>query len=237
MNLFLLIGVLIVIVGFALKIDTIATVVTAGVVTGLIAGQPIKDILSTLGTAFVGNRLATLFVLTLPVIGVLERYGLRDKATDFVKKLKSATTGRIITFYQVVRTLAAAFSLRLGGHAQFIRPLIQPMATAATEAKYGAISETENEKIKGLSAAAENFGNFFAQNIFVGASGTLLIVSTLNEAGLTQVTAQNIALWSIPVGIISVVVSAIYYYLYDQKVKAHYQKKSDGTKPQAEKEA
>ncbi len=31
------------------------------------------------------QRTATLFVLTLPVIGILERYGLKDKAVDFIK--------------------------------------------------------------------------------------------------------------------------------------------------------
>ena len=44
-----LIGILIIIVGFALKLDTIAVVVSAGVVTGLVADMSISEILSTLG--------------------------------------------------------------------------------------------------------------------------------------------------------------------------------------------
>lgn len=39
MEILKLIGVLIVVIGFALKLDTIATVVVAGVVTGLVAGM------------------------------------------------------------------------------------------------------------------------------------------------------------------------------------------------------
>ena len=68
-----LIGVLIVIVGFILKLDTLAVVVVAGLATGLVAGMSPMKILETLGTAFITNRTATLFILTLPVIGICER--------------------------------------------------------------------------------------------------------------------------------------------------------------------
>ena len=42
--------------------------------------------------------------------------GLRDKAVDLIKKLKGATTGRLLSIWQAVRTVASAFSLRIGGH-------------------------------------------------------------------------------------------------------------------------
>lgn len=56
-----LIGIVIVVIGFVMKFDTLATVVVAGLVTGLISGMSIMDILNTLGTAFLKNRTATLF--------------------------------------------------------------------------------------------------------------------------------------------------------------------------------
>ena len=71
-----LIGVLIVIVGFILKLDTLAVVVVAGLATGLVAGMIPMKILATLGTAFLTNRTAPLFLLTLPVIGICELYVL-----------------------------------------------------------------------------------------------------------------------------------------------------------------
>ena len=58
-----LIGILIIILGFALKLDTIAVVVSAGVVTGLVAHMDIVQILSTLGEAFVTNRTTCLSCL------------------------------------------------------------------------------------------------------------------------------------------------------------------------------
>ena len=220
MELLKLIGVLVVILGFALKRDTIATVVVAGVVTGLVAGMTPMEILDVLGNSFITQRTATLFVLTLPVIGISERYGLKEKAVDFIRGIKGATTGKILSIYQTIRAAAAAFSVRLGGHPQFIRPLINPMAQAAAVANFGEVDEEAVDKIKGASAASENYGNFFAQNVFMGASGTLLIASTMAEQGYGQVTALNVAMWSIPVAIISVLLGILKNYLFDRKLKA-----------------
>ena len=209
-----LIGVLIVIVGFILKLDTLAVVVVAGVVTGFVGGMNFMEILTVLGNSFVTNRTATLFVLTLSVIGMCERYGLKDKAVDFIKSIKKASTGRLLAIWQTIRTFASAFSLRIGGHAQFIRPLINPMAQAAYVAKYGEADDKVEDEIKGLSAGTENYGNFFAQNCFMGSSGTLLIVSTLVEQGY-EVTALDIAGKSWYIAIASIVVGIAYALIWD----------------------
>lgn len=207
MEILKLIGVVIVIIGFAIKFDTIATVVIAGLATGLVAGMTPMEIFDTLGKSFISNRTATLFVLTLPVIGVCERYGLKEKAIDFIRSIKNATTGRVILIYQAIRTLAAAFSVRLGGHPQFVRPVVVPMAEGAAS-KYGEVTPEVSDVIRGASAAAENYGNFYAQNCFMGASGTLLIVATLVEQGF-DVSAVQIATWSIPIAVTSVLVGIV----------------------------
>ncbi len=65
MELFKLVGVLFVVVGFILKWDTIATVVAAGIITGLVAmmngTMTFIEIFETLGSSFVSQRTATLF--------------------------------------------------------------------------------------------------------------------------------------------------------------------------------
>lgn len=216
-----LIGVLIVIVGFVLKLDTLAVVVVAGLATGLVAGMSPMAILDTLGSAFITNRTATLFVLTLPVIGLCERNGLKDKAVDFIMSLKNATTGMLISIYQAIRTVASAFSLRIGGHPQFVRPLINPMAQAAAIARFGEIDDKTEDEIKGMAAGAENYGNFFAQNCFMGSSGTLLIVSTLTEQGY-EVSALQIAGQSVPIAVVSVVVGVAYALIRDRMMKARF---------------
>ena len=216
-----LIGVLIVIVGFILKLDTLAVVVVAGLTTGLVAGMSPMKILETLGTTFITNRTATLFILTLPVIGICERNGLKDKAVDFITSLKNATTGRLIAIWQIIRTLASAFSLRIGGHPQFIRPLINPMAQAAAVVQYGKLDEKTEDDIKGMCAGSENYGNFFAQNCFMGSSGTLLIVSTLTEQGY-PVDALQIAGQSVPIAVFAVIVGVIYALIFDQILKRRF---------------
>lgn len=217
MEILKLIGVVIVIIGFAIKFDTIATVVIAGLATGLVAGMTPMEIFDTLGKSFISNRTATLFVLTLPVIGVCERYGLKEKAIDFIRSIKNATTGRVILIYQAIRTLAAAFSVRLGGHPQFVRPVVVPMAEGAAS-KYGEVTPEVSDVIRGASAAAENYGNFYAQNCFMGASGTLLIVATLVEQGF-DVSAVQIATWSIPIAVISVLVGIVRNLMLDKKIE------------------
>lgn len=217
MEILKLIGVVIVIIGFAIKFDTIATVVIAGLATGLVAGMTPMEIFDTLGKSFISNRTATLFVLTLPVIGVCERYGLKEKAIDFIRSIKNATTGRVILIYQAIRTLAAAFSVRLGGHPQFVRPVLVPMAEGAAS-KYGEVTPEVSDVIRGASAAAENYGNFYAQNCFMGASGTLLIVATLVEQGF-DVSAVQIATWSIPIAVTSVLVGIIRNLMLDKKIE------------------
>lgn len=234
MALLKLIGVVIVVVGFILKWDTIATVVAAGIVTGLVAvadgSMTFLGIFETFGNSFVSNRTATLFALTVGVIGVCERYGLRDKAKDFIRKMKNLTVGRLLAIWTVIRTLSSAFSLRLGGHVQFIRPIILPMAEGAIANRYGdKVLEDDKmeDQLKGIAAGTENFGNFFGQNAFMGASGTLLIVSTLNDQGYADVNALNIAMDSWPIAIICMVVCAFYYLWYDRKLDRTLKKKAN----------
>lgn len=214
-----LIGVLIVIVGFMLKLDTIAVVIVAGIVTGFVGGLSFNEILSILGEAFIDNRYMSVFLVSLPVIGLLENNGLRERSSTLIGQIKAATTGKILSIYMVFRTIAAAFSLRLGGHVEFIRPLINPMAEGAAENQYGKLSKEDIEDIKGLSAAVENYGNFYGQNAFIAAGGVLLIAGTLNELGY-EATPLEVSKAAVPMAIIAVIIAAIQFLLFDKKLKA-----------------
>ena len=221
MNLWILIGIVIIVVGFTLKLDVLAVVLTAGIATGIAAKMDFLEILGIIGKAFVDNRLMSVFLVSLPVIAVLERYGLRERSATLIEKLKNATAGRILGLYMVIRSIASALSIRIGGHVQFNRPLIYPMAEAAAKShKEQELTEKETEKLKSLSAAIENYGNFFAQNIFIGASGLLLIQTTLQENGY-NVSLKQLALFSIPMGIITIILSFIQVYIYDKKITAN----------------
>jgi len=215
-----LLGVLIVVIGFILKLDPLAIVVVAGIITGLIGGLGFVEILEILGSAFVSQRVITVFVITLPAVGLMERYGLRERASWAIGQIKGAKASGVLSIYVVIRIIVGAFGLRIGGHPQFIRPLIMPMAEGATESNYDEVPEKEKEKIKWLSAAAENYGNFFGQNIFVGAGGVLLIIGTLAEHGIIEegYGASRVAMFSIPIGVIAVVVGIGQFILNERKL-------------------
>lgn len=215
-----LIGILIIVIGFAFKLDVLAVVLVSGIVTGLIAGMSITQILTILGESFVNNRLMSIFLIIFPVIAIIERYGLKERAACLIGKIKNASAGKVLSIYMVVRSIASALNIRIGGHVQFIRPLILPMSEAAAEsAKKSPLTEKESEDIKGLSGAVENYGNFFAQNCFPAASGVVLIQGTLVELGFKEVTLSMIAASSIYVMVISVILTIIQVLLYDKKLK------------------
>ena len=92
-----LIGILIIIVGFAMKLDTIAVVVIAGLATALVSGISVTDFLVMLGEGFVNNRLVTIFILTLPMIGLAETFGLKNQAVRLINNVKGMTTGSFLT--------------------------------------------------------------------------------------------------------------------------------------------
>ena len=216
-----LIGILIIIVGFALKFNTIAVVIVSGIVTGLIADMSISEILTTLGQTFVQKREMSLFLLTLPVIGLCERYGLKEKAIELIKKVKGLSTGKLISGYLFIREVASTMAVKLGGHPQFVRPLINPMAQGAAISKYGELDEKDEDLIKAASAANDNYGNFFGQNVFLANSGVLLISGTLETLGYNVDTLQ-IAKASVPVAIIAFILGVIQNYLLDKKLSKKY---------------
>ncbi len=219
-----LIGILIIIVGFALKLDTIAVVLVAGLATGFVGGLSFGEILDILGKAFITNRYMTIFFITLPIIGLLEKYGLKERAAYLISNVKAATTGKILSLYMIIRIIAAALSLRIGGHVEFIRPLIYPMAEGASKNKYGELPDEQIEDIKGLSASVENFANFFGQNVFIASGGVLLIVGTLKELGI-EVTEKEVSAAAIPIAIITVILVVIRMVLFDKKLDKIMSKK------------
>ena len=215
-----LIGIVIIVAGFALKLDVLATVIISGIVTGLISGMSFVEILEILGSSFVSNRLMSIFLIIFPVIAIIERYGLKERAAYLIGKIKNASAAKVLAIYSVVRTIASALNIRIGGVVQFVRPLVLPMAQAAGEQVKGEkFDNDEEEKIKGLSAAVENYGNFFAQNCFPAASGVVLMQGTMATAGFTEVTLGTIAASSIYIAIISVVLTFIQVFLFDRKIK------------------
>ncbi len=76
-----------------------------------------------LGKAFVANRFIAIAWLVLPVIGLLERGGIRERARTLIRRLQGANAGRVLIGYFIIRQIASTLGLTaLGGHVQMVRP-------------------------------------------------------------------------------------------------------------------
>jgi uncharacterized membrane protein len=204
-----LIGILIVVIGFALRVNPMTVVVAAALATGLAAHKSLVDVISAFGKAFIDSRSVAVVWLALPVIGLLERAGLKERARIVISRIHAASTGRLLLAYLGVRQITSALGLvSLGGHPQMVRPLIAPMAEAAAENKYGELSDDTRNRIRAHAAAVDNIGLFFGEDIFIAIGSILLIRSFLEQNGI-QVEPQSLAWWAIPTAVAAFVVHGV----------------------------
>jgi uncharacterized membrane protein len=234
---FKLIGIVIVLVGFAFKFRTTLVVVTAALVTGLLAGLPLfssegffqslpwltksgqEGIINMLGRAFRDNRLITLFIITLPAIGLVERYGLQEQSAVLIRRVRAATVGRLAILFQFFRVIHGLLGLRFNGHPTFVRPLIFPMSAGAAEAKSAAELEPEKlEQIKAANSASENYGNFYGQNLSIVQAGILLVYTTMKGLGY-EVRLWRLVLFTSPIVLLSLILGAGQFLLLDRRLR------------------
>ena len=221
MEIIKLLGIVIVIVGFTLKLDSILIIVAAVIATGIVGGLSPVELLETLGSNFVANRNMALFILIMLGTGTLERNGLREAAAALIGKFKGATSGLVIGIYGVMRAVFASFNVGFGGVAGFVRPVIMPMAEGAITAQGKKPHEEHMEELKGMAAGMENVTWFFGQVLFVGGSGAILVQNTLAGLGY-EVELGALAAVEIPVCIIATVLTIIFYYVKDRYLLKKY---------------
>jgi uncharacterized membrane protein len=213
-----LIGIPIVIVGFMLKRNPLLVVTVAGLATGLAAGIDPIEVVAAFGKAFIETRYVAIVWLVLPVIGLLEHAGLKERARDVIARITVATTGRLLLAYLAIRQTTAALGLiSLGGHAQMVRPLIAPMAEGAGEAKLGALPDRVRFRIRALASATDNIGVFFGEDIFIAIGSILLIKGFLDQNNVPSEPAR-LALWAIPTAIVAFIIHAARLLLLDRQL-------------------
>ncbi|MFE0381890.1 DUF969 domain-containing protein [Streptomyces inhibens] len=202
-----LLGVLVVVIGFATKRNPLLVVGVAGIATGLLGGLSPGKVLAAFGEGFAGSRAVTIFAITLPVIGLLERYGLQEQARNLIARFAKLTTGRFLALYLGLRQIGAAVGLtNVFGHAQTVRPLAVPMAEGAAERKYGQLPDRTREKVRSFSASADNVGLFFGEDVFLAVGSILLITGFVNTTYGTHLEPLHLALWAIPTAVCAFVV-------------------------------
>ena len=214
-------GIAIVVIGFALKLDSILIIILAAVTTAFVSGIDAVSFLEAFGQGFVANRNITIFILVMLVTGTMERNGLREASSALIGKVKGATSGIVIAAYGIIRGIFGAFNVGFGGVAGFIRPVLIPMATATVENSGTKINEKHLEEIKGMSAGMENIAWFFCQVLFVGGSGALLVQSTLATLGY-DASLIHLAATEIPVALAGVGFGIVYYITKDRMLRKKY---------------
>ncbi|MCE4946145.1 DUF969 domain-containing protein [Streptomyces noursei] len=202
-----LLGVLVVVIGFATKRNPLLVVAVAGIVTGLLGGLSPTKVLAAFGEGFAGSRAVTIFAITLPIIGLLERYGLQEQARSLIARFGRLTTGRFLALYLGLRQIGAAVGLtNVFGHAQTVRPLAVPMAEGAAERRYGKLPAQSREKVRAFAASADNIGLFFGEDVFLAVGSILLITGFVNTTYGTHLEPLHLALWAIPTAVCAFVV-------------------------------
>jgi uncharacterized membrane protein len=166
----------------------------------------LNEIMELFGKFFVENRYMVLpIVIMTPVVGLLERHGLRERAETLIRRAKAATAGRVLLLYTALRQVSISLGVNIGGHAGAVRPLVAPMAEGAARAKHGELPEKTVEAIRANAAAAENVGNFFGEDIFI-AVGAILLMKGFFDAQKIEVSVWAMALWGIPTAVVAFVV-------------------------------
>lgn len=216
-----LLGVALVVVGFALRINPLLVVTVAGIASALLAGITPGHIVESFGSGFAASRSITLVFLVLPVIGLLERYGLQQRARTLVENAARLTAGRILLSYFFLRQCTAAMGLTsLGGPAQMVRPVIYPMVEGAARREYGELDDRRIDYLKAHAAAADTIGVFFGEDCFVAIGSVLLIVAYVNTAYHLRLDPLNVAVWAIPTAVAALAIHGFRLLRLDARLRA-----------------
>lgn len=223
MELLVLLVIPFIILGFVLKINPFFTIVLSALLAGILSGEDLVKIIELLGDSFVKNQFAGLIWLILPLLALLEINGIKEQSKKLITKIKNATVGRILSVYFVFRQVSAMLGLlSLGGHAQMVRPLIAPMAESAARNKYKKISNEDIDKVKSYSAATDNIGAFFGEDVFIAIQSILLIKAIYEELGIS-LEPFELSVWAIPSAICALILYLIQMRLLDKYLDKKYE--------------
>ncbi|WP_243042059.1 DUF969 domain-containing protein [Dyella sedimenti] len=228
MNYWPLLGVAVIVVGFALRLNAVPVVVGAALASGLLAGMTVPDLLALLGKSFVSARMLLLFVLTLPAIGLLEHAGLREHAQRWMARLRGMTLARLLIGYLLVRELLAMLGLTgVAGAPQTVRPLLAPMGEAAVEKILPTLDDADRDELRAVAVATDNVGRFFGEDVFIALGAVLLIQGFYAQHGI-ELTPLSIALWALPTAIAAFAIQSARIWLYQRRLQRRALRLRDG---------
>ena len=214
-----LLGVATVVVGFAIRLNPLLVVTIAAFVTGLTAGLTPIEVLEAFGKAFNENRFVSAAYLVLPVIGVVERAGLQERARALIARFRGVSVGPLLIAYLAFRQITSALGLTsIAGQAQSIRPMVAPMAEGAVESRTGAELDADTrQEVRAQAAGTDNIGLFFGEDIFIAIGSILLMVGFLASNGIVM-DPIHLSLWAIPTALVAFLIHGARLILFDRRM-------------------
>ncbi len=214
----ILLGVAVIVVGFALRFNPLLVVVAAALTSGWFAGLSPLQVVAAFGKAFNDNRYVSIAYLVLPLVGVLERAGLRERAAAIIASLRGVSAGRFLIGYMALRQVTSAVGLvSIAGQAQTVRPLIAPMAEAASEVHDGPPSPETRYAVRAMAAATDNVAVFFSEDVFVAMGSVLLMVGFLTSGGIV-LDPIHLSVWAIPTALAAFAIHSARLLLFDRRL-------------------
>ena len=215
----ILLGVAVIVVGFAIRLNPLLVVVAAALTSGWFAGLSPLQVIAAFGKAFNENRFVSAAYLVLPVIGVVERAGLQERARTLIARFRGVSVGPLLIVYLAFRQITSALGLTsIAGQTQSIRPIVAPMAEGAVEARGVALDPATRQDVRAMAAATDNVGLFFGEDIFIAIGSILLMVGFLASSGIT-IDPIHLSVWAIPTAVVAFVVHAARLILFDRAMR------------------
>lgn len=215
-------GIGLVVAGFVLRVNGLMVVIVAALATALASGHGVLESLGLLGAGVLKARFLLVLMLTFPVIGLCERYGLREAAQSFIARQRRLTVGRFLMLYLGLRQILAMLGLTsVAGQPHTVRPLVAPMSVALAERDHAGLDDAERDRLKALAAGTDNVGLFFGEDVFIAFGAVLLVQSFLHDAGV-ELAPQSIALWAAPTAVAAFVIHAVRLWWLDRRLRRRY---------------
>ena len=91
------------------------------------------------------------------------------------------------------------------------------MAEAAAE-QMGELSDADREHVKAMSAATDNVGLFFGEDIFIAIGSILLMKGVLEQNGII-LDPLELSVWAIPTAIAAFLIHGLRLWLLDLRLR------------------
>ena len=212
-----LLGVLVVIVGFALKLEPIAIIFVSAAVTAVCGQIPLTELLETVGSTFVANRTQLITLILMILTGTLERNGLKEAGAELIRQLQGLSTGMLMAVWGIAHEFFIIFKIPIGSVPAYVLPILMPMTVGIVESNGRAVAEEHEECMKALYGMHYNVGNFFGQCCFAANASVLLIQSTQANIGY-EVHVMQIVQVQIPVAAFAMLMAAVYTIVVDTRM-------------------